>query len=50
MGENEEIAKLEEEILLGEMGDDLFYVRGEGRMLRQKLRCALARLNCGRED
>ncbi len=50
MSKSEEIARLEEEILLGEMGDDLFYVRGEGRMLRQKLRCALAQLNCGRED
>ena len=39
-----EIARLEEEILLGEMGDDLFYVSGRGRMLRQKLKCAKARL------
>lgn len=38
-----EVEKLEEEIWVGEMSDDLFYVSGRGRMLRQKLKCAKAR-------
>ena len=37
MSKSEEIARLEEEILLGEMGDDLFYVSGKGRELRSRL-------------
>jgi hypothetical protein len=37
MCKSEEIAKLEEEILIGEMGDDLFYVSGKGRELRSRL-------------
>ena len=40
MNKSEEIARLEEEILIGEMGDDLFYVSGKGRALRQKLKSA----------
>ena len=39
MSNSEEIARLEEEILLGEMGDDLFYVSGRGRELRSRLVC-----------
>lgn len=34
----EEIAQLEEEILIGELGDDLFYVSGKGRALRLRLK------------
>lgn len=39
-----EIAQIEEEILIGEMSDDLFYVNGKGRTLRNKLKQAKSRL------
>ena len=38
MNMREEIERLEEEILIGELGDDLFYVSGRGRVLRDKLK------------
>ena len=38
-----EIEKLEEEIWVGEMSDDLFYVSGRGRALQNKLKYAKAR-------
>lgn len=38
MGKQSEIEKIEEEIWLGELSDDLFYVRGRGRELRRKMR------------